>query len=150
MLGSFIIEKAELSPIGVLSMNHENGPLVTAVIPVYNHEKYVAESIRSIIQQTYRNIELIVINDGSKDRSHEVVLGLTEECKRRFVRFEYINRENRGLSATLDQALGMAKGNTFPGLPRMMSLSQKKSGFWSRRWNRKTIATPPPLATLSL
>ena len=48
-------------------MNQNNMPLVTAVIPVYNHEKYVAESIRSIVNQTYQNIELIVINDGSKD-----------------------------------------------------------------------------------
>jgi alpha-1,3-rhamnosyltransferase len=45
-------------------------PLVTAAIPVYNHEKFVAESIRSVINQTYRNIELIVLNDGSKDSSH--------------------------------------------------------------------------------
>lgn len=81
-------------------MTQDNMPLVTAVIPVYNHEKYVAESVRSILDQTYRNVELIIINDGSKDRSHEVVLSLVDECKQRFVRFEYINRENRGLSAT--------------------------------------------------
>lgn len=84
--------------------------LITVVIPVYNHEKFVIESIRSVIGQTYPNIELIVINDGSKDRSHEMVLTLVEECKRRFARFEYINRENRGLSATLNQALDMARG----------------------------------------
>jgi len=83
------------------------------VIPVYNHERYVVESIQSILNQTYRNIELIILNDGSKDRSHEMVLSLVEECKRRFVRFEYINRENIGLSATLNQALGMARGVYF-------------------------------------
>ncbi len=91
-------------------MNQDNMPLVTAVIPVYNHEKYVVESIRSIVNQTYRNIELIVINDGSKDRSHEMILPLVEECKRRFVRFEYVNRENIGLCATLNQALAWARG----------------------------------------
>ncbi len=91
-------------------------PLVTAVIPVYNHEKYVVESIRSILNQTYRNIELIVLNDGSKDRSHEMVLTLVEECKQRFVRFEYINRENIGLSATLNQALAWARGEYFSAL----------------------------------
>jgi alpha-1,3-rhamnosyltransferase len=91
-------------------MNQDNMPLVTAVIPVYNHEKYVVESIRSLVNQTYRNIELIVLNDGSKDRSHERILPLVEECKRRFVRFEYINRENIGLSATLNQALAWASG----------------------------------------
>jgi alpha-1,3-rhamnosyltransferase len=97
-------------------MNPDNTPLVTAVIPVYNHEKYVVESIRSILHQTYRNIELIILNDGSNDRSHEMVLTLVEECKRRFVRFEYINRENIGLSATLNQALGMARGVYFTAL----------------------------------
>ncbi len=97
-------------------MNQENMPLVTAVIPVYNHEKYVAECIRSILNQTYRNIELIVLNDGSKDRSHEMILPLVEECKRRFIRFEYINRENIGLSATLNQALAWARGEYFSAL----------------------------------
>lgn len=91
-------------------MDPDNGPLVTAVIPVYNHEKYVAESIQSIIRQTYRNVELIVINDGSKDRSHEVITSLAEECRQRFVRFEYLSHENAGLTASLNQALGMAKG----------------------------------------
>lgn len=91
----------------------ENLPLVTAVVPVYNHEKYVTQSIRSVIAQTYPNIELIVINDGSSDRSDEMVLTVVEECKKRFSRFEYINRANRGLSSTLNQALGMARGKYF-------------------------------------
>ncbi len=97
-------------------MNQQNMPLVTAVIPVYNHEKYVVESIRSIIAQTYANLELIVINDGSKDRSHEMILPLIEECRQRFVRFEYINRENIGLSATLNQALAWAQGEYLSAL----------------------------------
>jgi alpha-1,3-rhamnosyltransferase len=97
-------------------MNQEDKPLVTAVIPVYNHEPYVVESIRSVINQTYRNIELIMINDGSKDGSHDKCLTLVEECKRRFVRFEYIYRENIGLSATLNEALSMAKGAYFTAL----------------------------------
>ena len=97
-------------------MNQDNTPLVTAVIPVYNHEKYVVESIRSILNQTYQNIELIVLNDGSKDRSHQMILPLVEECQRRFVRFEYINRENIGLSATLNQALAWATGEYFSAL----------------------------------
>jgi alpha-1,3-rhamnosyltransferase len=88
-------------------------PLVTAVIPVYNHEKFVAESIRSVINQTYRNMELIVLNDGSKDGSHEKILPLVEECEKRFVRFQYVYRDNIGLTATLNQALSMAKGAYF-------------------------------------
>jgi alpha-1,3-rhamnosyltransferase len=97
-------------------MNQKDMPLVTAVVPVYNHDKYVIESIRSVINQTYHNIELIVINDGSKDGSHERVLSLSEICNQRFVRFEYINRQNIGLSATLNQALSMANGKYFSAI----------------------------------
>ena len=44
-------------------------PLVTIAIPCYNHEQYVQDSIQSIIDQSYSNIELIIIDDGSKDNS---------------------------------------------------------------------------------
>lgn len=88
-------------------------PLVTAVIPVYNHEKYVAASITSLIDQTYEHIELIVINDGSKDASDREILALKAACEKRFVRFTYLSRPNRGLSATLNQALVMASGEFF-------------------------------------
>lgn len=94
-------------------MNQNATPLVTAVIPVYNHEQFVGDSIRSIINQSYQRIELIVINDGSQDRSHDVVLSFAEECKQRFERFEFASRSNKGLSATLNQALDMASGKYF-------------------------------------
>jgi len=94
-------------------MGQDKLPLVTAVVPVYNHEKYVIDSVRSIIRQSYPNIELIIINDGSTDHSHEMVLTLIAECERRFVRFEYINRDNMGLSATLNQALYISEGKYF-------------------------------------
>ncbi len=42
-------------------------PLVSIVIPCYNHENFVQDSIQSVIDQTYKNIELIIIDDGSKD-----------------------------------------------------------------------------------
>lgn len=97
-------------------MGERSEPLVTVVIPVYNHERYVLESVQSIIDQTYRNIELIIIDDGSRDNSHERVCGILDACRQRFVRCEYIHRENRGLSATLNQALAMAEGKYFSTL----------------------------------
>jgi alpha-1,3-rhamnosyltransferase len=50
-------------------MENTELPLVTVMIPCYNHEKYIKESIQSVIDQTYSRLELIVIDDGSKDNS---------------------------------------------------------------------------------
>jgi len=88
-------------------------PLVTICIPAYNHERYVGQTIQSVIDQTYENIELIIINDGSTDKTDEIIRKYIPECEKRFVRFEYRNRENKGLSATLNEAVDWAKGKYF-------------------------------------
>lgn len=91
-------------------------PLVSVCIPAYNHEKYVAECIESVIKQDYKNIELIIINDGSKDNTHDVIMNYEDKCKERFVRFEYRNRENKGLSSTLNEIVEWSKGKYFTGV----------------------------------
>lgn len=91
-------------------------PLVSVCVPAYNHEKYVAECIQSIIDQDYKNIELIIINDGSKDKTDEVIKSYEQKCQERFVRFEYRNRENKGLSSTLNEMLDWSKGKYFTGI----------------------------------
>jgi len=88
-------------------------PLVSVCVPVYNHEKFVEECLRSIISQDYSNIELIVINDGSTDASDEVVKGLVAICEERFVRFKYVNRHNSGLCKTLNEAIDWSRGEFF-------------------------------------
>ena len=60
--------------------------LISVIIPAYNHERYVEECIRSIMAQTYRNIELIVIDDGSTDGTFAKLQELKPECEKRFVR----------------------------------------------------------------
>ena len=50
-----------------------NYPLVSVIIPCYNHADFVQETIRSVIEQNYKNIELIIIDDGSKDNSVEKI-----------------------------------------------------------------------------
>lgn len=91
-------------------------PLVTFVIPSYNHASFVSESIKSIIEQDYQNIELIIIDDGSKDNSVRVIEKLIPDCHERFVRFEFRSRENKGLCATLNEALEWSKGEYFSPL----------------------------------
>lgn len=85
-------------------------PLVSVVIPCYNHEKFVQDCIQSVIDQTYANIELIIIDDGSSDHSVEKIQDMVDSCKERFVNFEFRHRENIGLSATLNEALSWCKG----------------------------------------
>ena len=56
--------------------------LVSVIVPVYNGEKYLKVCIESIIQQSYKNLEIIIINDGSSDKSHEIAKGIASEDKR--------------------------------------------------------------------
>jgi glycosyltransferase involved in cell wall biosynthesis len=89
-------------------MDKNKMPLVTIVVPCYNHEKYIKDTIESIINQTYKNIELIVIDDGSKDNSAKVIHRLTNKYN-----FIFITRLNKGLCATLNEGINLAKGSYF-------------------------------------
>lgn len=91
-------------------------PLVSIVIPCYNHTQFVQESIQSIINQDYENIELIIIDDGSKDNSVNVIQQMIPVCEARFKRFEFRYRLNKGLCATLNEALEWCKGEYFSPL----------------------------------
>lgn len=86
-------------------------PLVSLVIPCYNHEKFVKKSVQSIIDQSYKNIELIIIDDGSKDNSVNEILKMVPLCEERFTSFEFRYRENKGLSATLNEAILWSNGD---------------------------------------
>lgn len=83
---------------------------VSIVIPSYNNASYIAKTVESVINQDYRNIELIIIDDGSSDNSVTIIESLRERCQSRFPRFEFRYRNNRGLSATLNEALSWMSG----------------------------------------
>lgn len=91
-------------------MEKNNQPLVSIVIPCYNHEQFVQDCIQSVIDQTYENIELIIIDDGSKDDSVLKIQEMLGECENRFINFEFRHRVNKGLSATLNEALEWCRG----------------------------------------
>lgn len=85
-------------------------PLVTVCIPSFNHGHFIQEAIASVIEQNYRNIELIVIDDGSQDDSKEKIESMRDQCEERFGRFVFISQENQGVSASLNRMLHLAKG----------------------------------------
>ena len=83
-----------------------NKPLVSVIVPSYNHENYITQCIESIVNQTYSNFELIVVDDGSTDKSVEILSRL----KSKYV-FTLICQKNMGLSATLTHVIkNIAKG----------------------------------------
>ena len=77
--------------------------LVSIVIPSYNHRQYVVQAIESVLDQDWPEIDLIVIDDGSKDGSSEVI----QELLDRRGGFRFVARENRGLIKTLNQGLAI-------------------------------------------
>ena len=82
----------------------EFNPLVSVVIPVYNGANFLARAINSALQQTYQNIEIIVINDGSSDDSWQRIK------KFRDARITVLNQKNKGLAKTLNYGISIANG----------------------------------------
>lgn len=85
-------------------------PLVSVIVPAYNHERYVQETIRSIIAQTYMNIELLVTDDGSTDGTFAKISELEDECRARFAAVRFTTQRNAGICATLNSLLADAHG----------------------------------------
>jgi glycosyltransferase involved in cell wall biosynthesis len=83
-----------------------SNPEITVVMSVYNAELYLDDSITSILEQTYRNFEFIIINDGSTDDS----LNIIKKYKHLDERIVLISRENQGLIVSLNDGLKLAKG----------------------------------------
>lgn len=80
--------------------------LISIVVPVYNVEKYIEKCLQSIINQTYKNIEIIVVNDGTKDNSLE----LAKKVQKKDKRITIISQPNAGLSAARNTGIAHAKG----------------------------------------
>ena len=88
----------------------EREPLVSVLIPAYCHEKYIQEAIHSVINQTYKRIELIVIDDGSSDSTWQKMQEIKRECEERFERVYFETKKNEGVCKTLNKLLMYSKG----------------------------------------
>jgi glycosyltransferase involved in cell wall biosynthesis len=85
----------------------KTNPLVSVVVPSYNHARYIGRALRSVFAQTYRNVELIVIDDGSRDESADIIRGLLAQCP---FPHQFLARANRGSVATVREGLELAHG----------------------------------------
>ena len=136
-----------------------NPPLVSILIPAYNAESYIAETLESVIAQTWGNIEIIVVNDGSKDDT--LAIAKTYESKK----VKVINQHNQGASAARNRALKEAQGGFIQYLDADDFLASDKierqlklfefdsnsnyvvSGEWARFFQKpsESVFTPQPL-----
>ena len=85
----------------------KDSDLISVIVPVYNSEKYLNICVESILKQTYKNIEVILINDGSTDASLSICNKYKELDKRVIV----INQKNNGVSAARNKGLEISNGN---------------------------------------
>lgn len=81
--------------------------LVSVIVPVFNAEKYIERCLKSILEQTYENIELIIVNDGSTDSSKE----LCEDFSKKYSNVTLINKTNGGVSSARNVALSIVNGD---------------------------------------
>lgn len=88
------------------SKNNNKSPMISVIMTVYNAERYLDESIKSILEQTYQDFEFIIINDGSTDRS----LDILQRYKGKHKNIILVNRDNRGLINSLNEGLNLASG----------------------------------------
>jgi alpha-1,3-rhamnosyltransferase len=86
-------------------------PLVSVIVASYNHEKYITQCIESIVNQTYSNIELIVIDDCSSDNSQNILISLQKKYNFKLI----INNKNMGVSETRNIGIKVSKGKYITG-----------------------------------
>lgn len=85
----------------------KNNPLISVVVPVFNTQHYILETLKSISEQDYNNLQIIVLNDGSTDNSFEIITSFAESCERNIT---VINKENEGLSSTRNFGILKSEG----------------------------------------
>lgn len=83
-------------------------PRVSVVVPSYGHAAYIVDCLHSVFEQTYRDIELVVIDDGSSDGSPAIIEAVLRDCP---FPYRFVARENRGAHATINEGVALATGD---------------------------------------
>lgn len=84
-------------------------PLISVIIPCYNGELFIKNAINSCLQESYQNVEILVVDDGSKDNSKQIIEDLAAQC----LKIKPIFQVNKGVSAARNAALEVAKGDFY-------------------------------------
>ena len=79
---------------------------ISIIVPAYNVQKYIKQCLESIINQTYKNLEIIVVNDGSKDKTLDIIESIAKDDPRIIV----INQENQGISISRNNGIKASSG----------------------------------------
>lgn len=130
---NLILYEKELETIPADTAFH---PKVSIIVPVYNGEKYVAQAIECALSQTYSNIEIIAVNDGSTDGTDGILASYGDRIK-------YIKKENGGVSSALNAGISAMTGDYFAWLSHDDLIErdhiEKLIGYLSRHKNEKVI-----------
>ena len=101
--------------------------LISVIVPVYKVEKYLPQCVDSILAQTYRNLEIILVDDGSPDGCPKIC----DEYAKKDNRVRVIHQKNAGVSAARNAGLDAPKGNISALWTEMTGLTQLcLKGFW--------------------
>lgn len=84
--------------------------MVSIITPCYNSAKFINKLFDSVLNQTYSNIEFIVVNDGSVDNTEEVILSYSERFEKSGIKFIYIKKENGGVASAINRGLEIFSG----------------------------------------
>lgn len=120
--------------------------MISLIVPVYNVEQYLPQCLNSIANQTYKNIEVILVNDGSIDGSLKICESYCEKYS-----WKLISQKNQGLSAARNAGLEVATGEFIAFcdsddwldtdmIATMMFNAKKKRSGYSRMWNKVDIS----------
>ena len=77
---------------------------ISVIIPAYNHEKYIIDAVNSVLNQSYQDFEIIIVNDGSTDSTEQKILSIHDQ------RIQYVCQKNSGAHSAINRGISLSQG----------------------------------------